>query len=82
MSESPSSGPVGVILSVDPDRFAEVVEAARGAGLTVTGEQAILGTLSGTIAEDRIPALTAVPGVESVDRDRAVHLPPPDSPIQ
>ncbi|MEU9466756.1 hypothetical protein AB0D78_08860 [Streptomyces avermitilis] len=82
MSESPSSGPVGVILSVDPDRFAEVVEAARGAGLTVTGEQAILGTLSGTIAEDRIPALKAVPGVESVDRDRAVRLPPPDSPIQ
>ncbi|MFJ8507874.1 hypothetical protein [Streptomyces avermitilis] len=82
MSESPSSGPVGVILSVDPDRFAEVVEAARGAGLTVTGEQAILGTLSGTIAEDRIPALKAVPGVESVDRDRAVHLPPPGSPIQ
>ena len=82
MSESSSSGPVGVILAVDPDRFVEVVEAARGAGLTVTGEQAILGTLSGTIAEDRIPALEAVDGVESVDRDRAVRLPPPDSPIQ
>jgi len=82
VSESSHSEPVGVILSVDPYRFAETVEAARRAGLTVTGEQPILGTLSGTIAEDRIPALEAVAGVESVDRDRTIHLPPPDSPIQ
>ncbi|GCB52884.1 hypothetical protein [Streptomyces sp. NL15-2K] len=82
MSESSQSAPVGVVLAVDPDRFAEVVEALRRAGLTVTGEQPILGTLSGTVAEDRIPALEAVDGVDSVDRDRGVRLPPPDSPIQ
>ncbi|CAM5394649.1 putative protein OS=Streptomyces antimycoticus OX=68175 GN=SANT12839_035100 PE=4 SV=1 [Streptomyces antimycoticus] len=73
----------GVILSVDPDRFAQVVEAARRAGPTVTGEQQILGALSGTIAEDRIPVLEAVDGVESVDREQIVRLPPPpDAPIQ
>lgn len=82
MSGSTRSEPVGVILAVDPDRFADVIEAARQAGLTVTGEQPILGTLSGTIAEERIAALKAVDGVESVDRDRAIDLPPPDSPIQ
>ncbi|MFF4060817.1 hypothetical protein ACFYZ8_26155 [Streptomyces sp. NPDC001668] len=82
MSESSRSEPVGVILAVDPDRFADVIEAARQAGLTVTGEQPVLGTLSGTIAEERIPALKAVVGVRSVDRDRAIHLPPPDSPLQ
>jgi hypothetical protein len=82
VSESAQSEPVGVILAVDPDRFAEVIEAARRAGLTVTGEQPILGTLSGTIAEDRIPALKEVAGVEAVDRDRTIQLPPPDSPIQ
>jgi hypothetical protein len=82
VSQSSRSEPVGVILAVDPDRFAEVIEAARRAGLTVTGEQPILGTLSGTIAEDRIPDLRAVAGVESVDRDRTIRLPPPDSPIQ
>ncbi|MGW5968755.1 hypothetical protein [Streptomyces sp. NPDC055186] len=82
MSESPRSAPVGVVLAVDPDRFAEVVEALRRAGLTVTGEQPVLGTLSGTVAEDRIPALEAVDGVASVDRERTVQLPPPDSPIQ
>ncbi|UIX34828.1 hypothetical protein [Streptomyces sp. GQFP] len=82
MSGSTRSEPVGVILAVDPDRFADVIEAARRTGLTVTGEQPILGTLSGTIAEERIAALKAVDGVESVDRDRAIGLPPPDSPIQ
>lgn len=82
MSESNRSAAVGVILAVDPDRFAEVVEALRQAGLTVTAEQPILGTLSGTVAEDRIPALEAIDGVDSVDRDRTVQLPPPDSPIQ
>ncbi|MFC9235052.1 hypothetical protein ACFTZK_01015 [Streptomyces decoyicus] len=82
MTEPSQSAPVGVILAVDPDRFAEAVEALRRAGLTVTGEQATLGTLSGTVAEDRIPALEAVDGVESVDRERTIQLPPSDSPIQ
>lgn len=83
MGQAARSGPVGVILSVAPDRFAQVVEAARRVGLTVTGEQRILGSLSGTIAEDRIPVLAAVDGVESVDREQIVRLPPPpDSPIQ
>ncbi|MGI5196101.1 hypothetical protein ACQEVY_21015 [Streptomyces sp. CA-288835] len=82
MNEPNRSAPVGVIIAVDLDRFAEVVEALRQAGLTVTGEQPILGTLSGTVAEDRIPALEAVDGVDSVDRDRTVQLPPPDSPLQ
>jgi hypothetical protein len=82
VSQSPQSEPVAVILAVDPDRFAEVVEALRRAGLTVTSEQPVLGTLSGTVAQDRIPELEAVDGVESVDRGRTVQLPPPDSPIQ
>ncbi|MFJ3803160.1 hypothetical protein ACIPSJ_43650 [Streptomyces sp. NPDC090088] len=82
MSESTQSAPVGVILAVDPDRFAAVVVALRRAGLTVTGEQPVLGTLTGTVAEDRIPALELVDGVASVDRERTVQLPPPDTPIQ
>jgi hypothetical protein len=82
VSQSPQSAPVAVILAVDPDRFAEVVEALRRAGLTVASEQPALGTLSGTVAQGRIPALEAVDGVESVDRGGTVQLPPPDSPVQ
>ncbi|SDO90334.1 hypothetical protein SAMN04487981_114157 [Streptomyces sp. cf386] len=82
MSESSASAPVGVILAVDPGRFADIVDALRRKGLTVTAEQPLLGTLSGTVAEDRIPALEAVDGVDSVDRELTFRLPPPDSPIQ
>ncbi|MBQ0868423.1 hypothetical protein [Streptomyces sp. RK75] len=82
MSEPSRSARVGVILAVNPDRFAEVVGALRQAGLTVSREQPVVGTLSGTVAEDRLPTLEAVDGVESIDRDHAIRLPPPDSPIQ
>lgn len=74
---SESSKPVGVILAVDPGRFAEVVEALRRAGLVVTSEQPMIGTLSGTVAEDRIPALAAVDGVASVDREYINRNSPP-----
>jgi subtilisin family serine protease len=57
VSESSHSRAVGVILAVGPDRFADVIEALERTGLTAAGEQPLLGTLSGTVAEDRIPAL-------------------------
>ncbi|WP_221335207.1 hypothetical protein [Streptomyces sp. EAS-AB2608] len=79
MTESPR---VDVVLSVDPGRFAETIRAAQAAGLTVTSEQPLIGTAAGTIAEDRIPLLRAVDGVEAVERDRTVRLPPPESPVQ
>ncbi|AMW08722.1 hypothetical protein A4E84_03885 [Streptomyces qaidamensis] len=82
MSESSQSEPVQVIIAVAPDRFAGVVEALRRAGLTVEREQPTIGTLSGTVAEDRIPSLVAVDGVNAVDRERTIRLPPPDSPNQ
>ncbi|MEJ8643064.1 hypothetical protein WKI68_20060 [Streptomyces sp. MS1.HAVA.3] len=53
-----------------------MVEALRRAGLTVTGEQPTVGTLSGTVAEDRIPALAAVDGVRAVDREQMNRIPP------
>ncbi|MGW1623583.1 hypothetical protein [Streptomyces sp. NPDC002172] len=60
----------GKAVSVDPDRFAEVVARLRHAGLTVTGEQPLLGALTGTVpSEDRIPAPAALDGVGSVDRE-------------
>ncbi|CAL9387947.1 hypothetical protein SUDANB6_01199 [Streptomyces sp. enrichment culture] len=82
MSGPDASRVVGVILAVDPDRFAQVVGALRRTGLRVTGEQPLLGSLSGTVAEERVHALEAVDGVLSVDLDGSVSLPPPDAPVQ
>ncbi|MCE0446646.1 hypothetical protein LT493_24550 [Streptomyces tricolor] len=48
----------------------------------MTSEQPLIGTAAGTVAEDRIPLLRAVDGVEAVERDRTIRLPPPESPVQ
>jgi hypothetical protein len=82
VSAADATRTVGVVLAVDPDRFGEVVEALRRAGLRVSAEQPLLGSLSGTVAADRVPALAAVDGVLAVDRDRTVTLPDPGSPLQ
>ncbi|MGC9376571.1 hypothetical protein [Streptomyces sp. MH13] len=74
--------PIGVVVAVALDRFTDAVEGLRRAGMTVTSTQPVLGTLSGTVPEDRIGALEAVDGVISVDRERTVRVPRPDSPIQ
>ncbi|GHB77026.1 hypothetical protein GCM10010377_79190 [Streptomyces viridiviolaceus] len=79
MNQEPGSVPVGVIVVVDPGRYAQTVDAARQVGLAVVSEQPILGSLSETIAENRILLLEAVDGVESVDRERIIRLPPPYS---
>ncbi|MFD3613399.1 hypothetical protein ACFWXA_36240 [Streptomyces atroolivaceus] len=82
MSEASASRPVGVVVAVDLDRYAQVMEAARRVGLVVTSEQPVLGTLAGTIADDRLPALEALEGVEAVDREHVIRLPPPGSPTR
>jgi hypothetical protein len=82
VSAADGSRTAGVVLAVDPDRFDQVVEALRRAGLRVTSEQPLLGSLSGTVAEDRLAALAAVDGVLAVDPDRTVTLPDPGSPLQ
>lgn len=80
MSGPPGPGPVGVILAVDPARFAEVVEALQQAGLAVTAQQRTIGTLSGTVPADLIPALKAVDGVATVEQEGGFLIPPPESP--
>lgn len=87
MSGPPFDRPAGsrrsrVLLSVDADRFADVVSAVRAAGLTVTQELPGIGVVSGEIAEDRVAALGGIDGVDSVEPERTFQLPPPDSPVQ
>ncbi|CAA9431658.1 MAG: hypothetical protein AVDCRST_MAG66-3367 [uncultured Pseudonocardia sp.] len=88
---SPTPGPpsgdrrVRVLLSVDPDRFADTVTEAHAAGLEVTEEMPAIGIVRGDIPADRLSALSDVSGVDSVEEDeedRRFRLPPPDSPVQ
>jgi len=60
-----------------------VAEALEGAGLRVIGVSGTVGVITGTADDpDRLAALKALDGVESVEVARKIQLPPPDSPIQ
>lgn len=71
-----------VVLTVDPERFADVSRALRDAGLTVESEQPRICTITGIAAENTISVLETVDGVEAVERERRVGIAPPESPIQ
>jgi hypothetical protein len=73
---------VDVIVSVDAEQWTETVAAAQRAGLQVDDEHQILGTLAGSIQEDRLADLEAVEGVRAVERSRNLRIPPPDAPVQ
>jgi hypothetical protein len=64
------------------ERFAEVAERLRAAGLRVTAEQPHLGTFTGRIHPSRLGELQALAGVEGVEPAGTFQLPPPESDIQ
>jgi hypothetical protein len=76
---------VRVSVSVDDShlgRLDEVSRAAEAVGMTVRRLEPAIGVLTGSIAEDRIDRLRTVAGVEHVEPQREVRIPPPDSQIQ
>jgi hypothetical protein len=64
------------------ERIEHVADALRAAGLQVTQVLEELGQVTGAVREDRLDALRAVVGVQSVDRSGEVRIAPPDSPVQ
>jgi hypothetical protein len=49
------------------DRFQDVAEALKDAGMTVQEELASLGNFRGVVDKDRIEQIKAVPGVAAVE---------------
>ena len=75
--------PVTVLVADDhADRLPDVVRHLRAAGLQVGSVQEIIGVVTGTVSDDRLGALRAVPGVAAVDEVRDFQLAPPDAPLQ
>jgi len=73
---------VKILVSVDPSKASGVASALRGVGATVEEVLEEIGTISASCAESAIPAVSAIPGVLSVEQQRTVQLPKPGSPIQ
>jgi hypothetical protein len=73
---------VGVVLSVHPDQMDEVLLASAGAGLEGAEPLAAAGVIAGRIRPDRVASLRSLPGVEAVEVERVLRVPPPTSPLQ
>jgi hypothetical protein len=63
------------------DRFDEVVERTRAAGLQVESELRNVGVIAGSIESNQLDGLRSVEGVAAVEIQRVIQLPPPDSEI-
>ncbi|MDJ0349107.1 hypothetical protein [Cryobacterium sp. PH29-G1] len=76
---------ISVSIVVDDSHTAGIVDVAarlRAAGMSVENVLDTVGIITGSVSEQQLGALGRVEGVESVDRDRQVHLPPPEDDVQ
>jgi hypothetical protein len=64
------------------DRFSEVVERSKKAGLDVDQQLQTVGVVTGSIDADKVKDLEQVEGVAAVESARRIQLPPPDSDVQ
>jgi len=64
------------------EQISAVAEELSGHGLQVGQVLEGLGVITGEVAEDKQESLRAVAGVESVDPEMDVRIPPPDAPVQ
>ena len=74
-----------VTVTVDDEHLGAlegVAEALRSEGMQVAQVLGDLGIISGSVADDVLPRLAAVPGVSSVDLPMSFQLPPPDADVQ
>lgn len=63
-------------------RAEPVLASARSLGFTLEEHLQTIGVLRGSVDEAVLPQLEAVEGIETVERDRDVGIPPPGSPVQ
>ena len=73
--------PVIVVLEEDKDLL-KVKAKCEAHGLTNVHALARLGMLKGLIDQKQVEALTKIAGVRSVEKEREIKLPPPESPVQ
>ena len=76
---------VKLSLSLDDQhlsKFSEVVKKVEKAGMTVDEKHKDIGVVSGSIEKDKLDSLLKVDGVEHIEEEREVRIPPPESDLQ
>ncbi|REE72999.1 hypothetical protein C8E05_2399 [Rhodococcus wratislaviensis] len=72
---------IGITVTVDADHLdnIEAVGAAlRLRGMRVDQVLGAIGIISGAVGEEECAVLESVPGVQSVETENIVQIPPPD----
>jgi hypothetical protein len=62
--------------------FEHVVDACKKAGLHVEHALKSTGVITGSVESTKLAALNKVSGVDAVETERNVQLPPPGSEVQ
>jgi len=76
---------VKLSLSVDDQhmsKFADVVKRVEKAGMKVDEKHKDIGVVNGSIEKDKIDSLRQVDGVEHIEEEREIRIPPPESDLQ
>jgi hypothetical protein len=76
------SAPVKISISVEPSQVGGVTAALRRVGAAVEEVLEEIGTITASCEESTMPAVSAIPGVLSVERQGTVQVPKPGSPVQ
>lgn len=77
--------PDKVVVTVADDALDHVQELAdqlRGAGMRVEQVLAAIGTITGSLPQERRAVVLSMPGVAAVEDEATFQLPPPESGIQ
>lgn len=72
-------------ISVDDkhlNQFEKVLEDVEKAGMKVEKKHKDLGVATGSIDTDKVDLLRKVEGVDHVEEERQIQIPPPESDIQ
>jgi hypothetical protein len=63
------------------DQINEVASQVADVGFEVEQVLPTIGVITGSVDQDQVPALEALEGIDAVELDRDVSIPPPDSEI-
>jgi hypothetical protein len=55
------------------NRFAEIVQSCRNAGMVVQREMSSVGVISGTIDSSDVPKLRHIDGLQQIEPSRTLH---------
>lgn len=74
-----------ITVTVGPDSLREIdriAEELRAGGMQVQRVLHELGLITGTMPDGQRGVLTRIDGVQSIDQDKHVEIPPPESEMQ